>query len=151
MAAKDDDETHDIREAHGYGYHGNYAAFQAKDGLQIWDWSDIHNPTRLSYLELPGIGPGDYTNANWWTFWQALYIYVGGANQGIFIIRLIHRIWSSPSKVPSPILSQSSKPVASELGHSLQLRIYSLSPAMMHMDMQHSTLAILFIQSYSIH
>ncbi|MBV7335664.1 Ig-like domain-containing protein [Chloroflexi bacterium TSY] len=86
VASKDDEETHDIREAHGYGYHGNYVALQAKDGLQIWDWTDIQNPIRLSYLELPGIGPGDYANANWWTFWQAPYIYVSGANQGIFIV-----------------------------------------------------------------
>ncbi|MEM7126160.1 MAG: Ig-like domain-containing protein [Chloroflexota bacterium] len=92
---RDDEETFEIREAHGYGYSSTYTgefegtdlvALQARRGVQIWDWTDVQNPLRISYLHLDGVGGGDYTNANWWTFWQAPIIYVAGADSGIYII-----------------------------------------------------------------
>jgi DNA-binding beta-propeller fold protein YncE len=87
---KDDDETQEIREAHGYGYSssypGDYVALQAAYGIQIWDWTDIYNPTRLSYLQLPGIEDSDYALGAWWLSWQAPYIYVGGSGNGIYIV-----------------------------------------------------------------
>ncbi len=95
VSSKDDDETHEIREAHGYGYSSSYGgdfeqrdlvALQARQGVQIWDWTDVITPTQVSYLKLPDISGGDYTNANWWTFWQAPYIYIAGADSGIYII-----------------------------------------------------------------
>lgn len=95
VSSRDDDETFEIREAHNYGYSSSYGgefagkdlvAIQARRGVQIWDWTDIYTATRVSYLHMPGISGGDYTNANWWTFWQAPYIYVAGADSGIYII-----------------------------------------------------------------
>jgi DNA-binding beta-propeller fold protein YncE len=87
---KDDEETDQLREAHGYGYSssypGDYVAFQAAFGVQIWDWTDITNPVRLSYLQLPGIEDSDYTLGAWWLCWQAPYIYVGGSGNGIYIV-----------------------------------------------------------------
>ncbi|MCP5094721.1 MAG: hypothetical protein GY943_04130, partial [Chloroflexi bacterium] len=86
----DNEQTQDIREAHGYGFshhnNGQYVALQAANGIQIWDWTDIQNPTRLSYLVLPGIEASDYALGAWWLFWQAPYIYVGGSSNGIYII-----------------------------------------------------------------
>ncbi len=87
---KDDDDTQDIREAHGYGfsnsYPGDYVALQATLGVQIWDWSDVRNPEMVSYAHLPGIEPTDYSTAAWWLCWQAPYIYVGGSSNGIYIV-----------------------------------------------------------------
>jgi len=85
-----DDRTHTLREPHGYGMtyasDGDYVALQAVEGVQFWDWSDIHNPVRLSYLKLDGIEPSDYNRGAWWLFWQAPYVYVGGSSNGIYII-----------------------------------------------------------------
>lgn len=90
VSRKDDDDTFELREAHGYGYtrlNGrDVVALQAIRGVQFWDWTDIHAPVRLSYLELPGITKSDYSSANWWIFWQAPYLYVGGTGNGIYIV-----------------------------------------------------------------
>jgi len=87
---KDDAETHDIREAHGYGYSNSngldLVALQAALGIQIWDWTDIRNPVRLSYLRLPGIEDSNYALGAWWLCWQAPYVYVGGSGNGIYIV-----------------------------------------------------------------
>jgi DNA-binding beta-propeller fold protein YncE len=85
-----DDRTHTLREPHGYGRtnasDGDYVALQAVEGVQFWDWSDIHNPIRLSYLKLDGIEASDYHRGAWWLFWQAPYVYVGGSSNGIYIV-----------------------------------------------------------------
>jgi len=109
---KDDDETQEIREAHGYGFSSSYGkdlvALQAAYGLQIWDWTDITNPVRLSYLHLPGIEDSDYALGAWWLFWQAPYIYVAGSGNGIYIVdandpsnpALVERLGGQPNPVP---------------------------------------------------
>jgi len=87
---KDDEETQEIREAHGYGfsssYPGDLVALQAAYGIQIWDWTDIFNPVRMSYLHLPGVEDSDYALGAWWLSWQAPYIYIGGSGNGIYIV-----------------------------------------------------------------
>lgn len=84
--AKDDEETEDIREAHGYGYWGDHVVLQASYGVQFWDWSDVTAPKLVSYLKLPGVEASDYLAGAWWAFWQAPYVYVGGSQNGLFII-----------------------------------------------------------------
>ncbi|MBK8253001.1 MAG: Ig-like domain-containing protein [Polyangiaceae bacterium] len=84
--AKDDADTEDIREAHGYGYWGDYVVLQASLGIQIWNWADVTNPQMVSYLKLPGVSASDYIAGAWWAFWQAPYIYVGGSQNGLFIV-----------------------------------------------------------------
>ncbi len=86
VSAKDDDETEDLRESHGYGFWGDYVVLQASFGVQFWDWSDVMNPKLVSYLKLPGIVASDYIAGAWWAFWQAPYVYVGGSQNGLFIL-----------------------------------------------------------------
>jgi cytochrome c peroxidase len=90
VSRKEDNETQEIREAHGYGYSssysGDYVALQAARGIQFWDWTDVTNPTLLSYLILPGITDSNYSTGTWWLSWQAPYVYVGGASNGIYIV-----------------------------------------------------------------
>lgn len=86
VSAKDDDETEDIREAHGYGYWNDHVVLQASYGVQFWDWSDVTAPKLVSYLKLPGILPSDYIGGAWWAFWQAPYVYVGGSQNGLYIL-----------------------------------------------------------------
>ncbi|MDT0593662.1 Ig-like domain-containing protein [Glaciecola petra] len=85
----DNVDTNGIREAHGFGlsnsYPVNYAVVQAVDGIQFWDVSEVENLKLVNYLDLPGIVRGDYSG-DWWIFWQAPYVYVGGVEQGLYIV-----------------------------------------------------------------
>ncbi len=87
---REDAATHELREAHGYGFSSSagadLVALQAAYGIQIWDWTDVTHPIRLSYLHLPGIEDSNYALGAWWAFWQAPYIYVGGSGNGIYIV-----------------------------------------------------------------
>lgn len=112
VGRKDDAETHDLREAHGYGFSSSYGrdlvALQAALGIQIWDWTEVKNPVRLSYLHLPGIEDSNYALGAWWLCWQAPYIYVGGSGNGIYIVEasdprnpvLVNRGNGRPNPIP---------------------------------------------------
>lgn len=104
--------SRDIREAHAYGFHStanhDYVVLQATHGIQFWDWRDVQNPQRLSYLELPGVGPRGYSEGAWWVFWQAPYVYVSGAGNGLYIVdasdprnpHLVKRLNGQPNPLP---------------------------------------------------
>lgn len=62
-----------------------YTAHLTTDGIEIWDWTDIMQPRRVSGIVLPGVYPG-YTHGAWWLSWQAPYLYVSGAANGIYIV-----------------------------------------------------------------
>ncbi|GAB4207323.1 MAG: hypothetical protein OHK0022_35400 [Roseiflexaceae bacterium] len=82
--------TSELREAHAIGasnsYPGNYVVLQSGRGIEFWDWTDVARPLQLSRLRLPGIEFGDYGSATWQLFWQAPYVYVAVAEQGIYIV-----------------------------------------------------------------
>lgn len=108
VSSRDDDETEDIREAHGYGYCGDHVALQATKGVQFWDWSDVMSPKLVSYLHLPNVAASDYIAGAWWVFWQAPYVYVGGTANGLFIVDahdvenpvLVERGMGRPNPIP---------------------------------------------------
>lgn len=107
--SKDDDETQDIREAHGYGFWDDYVVLQSGKGVQFWDWSDVMNPKRVSTLDLPGVSASDYLVGAWWAFWQAPYVYVGGSQNGLYIVdasdvahpKLVDRGADRPNPIPT--------------------------------------------------
>ncbi len=68
------------------GYPGLYAVTNATNGIQFWDWTDVTNPVLVSELVLPGTQPSEYLFPSWWLFWQAPYVYVGAALNGLFIV-----------------------------------------------------------------
>ncbi len=90
VLTKDDDETEDIREAHGFGMSridGRlYVALQASFGIQIWDFTDPLAPVLASYPKLPGITDSDYGTGAWWLSFQGDRIYVGGSSNGLYIV-----------------------------------------------------------------
>jgi len=85
----DNADTHGLREAHGFSlaWHGNQLLLAAQGivGIQIWDVTDPHAIRLLSYLPIPGIAVGDYSG-DWWTFWQAPYLYVAGVDRGLTVV-----------------------------------------------------------------
>lgn len=84
-----------------------YTAHLAVDGIEIWDWTEMSSPRPVSHLKLDGIQPG-YSHGAWWLSWQAPYLYVSGAANGIYIVdttditqpRLIDRK-DAPNPVPT--------------------------------------------------
>ncbi len=86
-------ETGDFRENHGTGFsiQGGrfYAAIPTGYGVEIWDFTDVGPgtpPERVTAFDIPNIAAGDYTNTSWQLTWQAPYLYVANANQGITVI-----------------------------------------------------------------
>lgn len=92
VLTKVDASTEKIREGHGYGFFNingrDYVALQTIEGLQIWDWTDVLNPTLASNLALPGITESDYALGSWWIATQAKYLYVGGSGNGLYIVNV---------------------------------------------------------------
>lgn len=83
-------DTNVFREAHALPIaliNGKqYIAFQTTAGMQIWDFTDPLNPSRIGKIDLPGVTGGDYENVAWQSSWQGRYLYVSGGNLGIFVI-----------------------------------------------------------------
>lgn len=83
-------ETQDFVEAHGYGssssYPGDYAVFQARQGIQFWDLTDVRKPALIKKMTLPTINGSGYDNGVFSVFWQAPYIYTASSAHGIHII-----------------------------------------------------------------
>lgn len=83
-------ESVDLRETHNIGFYidgdRRFAAFPAAFGIQIWDMSQLDRPSLITRLSLPGIMPSDYTRPAWWVSWQAPWIYVAGASQGLYVV-----------------------------------------------------------------
>ncbi len=79
--------TSEFREPHSFGLgENNTIAIQTGKGIEIWDWSDVNNPVRLSKLAISGVNFGDYNNVSWQLFWQAPYLYVARGNAGLSIV-----------------------------------------------------------------
>ncbi|HEU4329100.1 MAG TPA: NPCBM/NEW2 domain-containing protein [Roseiflexaceae bacterium] len=82
--------TGELREAHAIGasnsYPGSYVVLQSGKGIEFWDWTDVARPVQLSRMRLPGVEFGDYGSVAWQLFWQAPFVYVAVAEQGIYIV-----------------------------------------------------------------
>ena len=56
-------------------------------GILFWDLSDISNPVQVGAIEFPGFFyPDAYARITMAVFWQAPYVYVAGADNGVFIV-----------------------------------------------------------------
>ena len=82
--------TKHFREPHSYGLariNGRrYMVFQNIVGIEIWDFTDLNQLEKVSELDLPNVDAGDYSNVSWQLTFQAPYLYVASAEQGIFIV-----------------------------------------------------------------
>ena len=79
-----------LREAHAFGmtksYGGkHYTFFQSNTGFQVWDLTDPAAISLVKDAPMPGSGPGNYTGI-WWLHLQAPYVYLAGAEQGLYVV-----------------------------------------------------------------
>ncbi len=85
-----DGRTSEFREAHAIGMatinDRRYISMHTTQGIEIWDFTDLNDPQQTSKLSLPGVNAGDYTSVAWQLWWQAPYLYVSAADQGVFIV-----------------------------------------------------------------
>ncbi|MCB9597619.1 MAG: Ig-like domain-containing protein [Sandaracinaceae bacterium] len=86
-----------MRETHSIGFSnidGRWAvvneltiALFEQGGIQFWDVSDPSAPEPVADLELPGFQyPDAYARVSLSVFWQAPYVYVGGSDNGVWIV-----------------------------------------------------------------
>lgn len=82
--------TSEFREPHAIGtaiVNGRrYLAIPSVKGVEFWDFTSIQDVKQVGKLTIPGVEGGDYGNVNWQMAWQSPYLYVAGANNGIYII-----------------------------------------------------------------
>lgn len=88
-------EERTLRESHSIGFSsqgGRWAVLNSLTrikvgGVQFWDIADTSAPKLVSTLDLPGFAyPDAYKRVTLSVFWQAPYVYVAGANNGVYII-----------------------------------------------------------------
>lgn len=82
--------TKEFREAHAFGTAKiggrQYVVVPSIKGIEFWDFTDINNIQQVKKLSLPTVNGGDYTNVAWQLWWQAPYVYVASANDGVYIV-----------------------------------------------------------------
>ena len=55
-------------------------------GIEFWDFTDVNDIRQVSKLALPTVHGGDYSNVTWQLWWQAPYVYVASAEDGMYIV-----------------------------------------------------------------
>ncbi|GER17824.1 PKD domain-containing protein [Variovorax boronicumulans] len=85
-----DGRTKELREPHSIGIASiggkQYVAVPSVFGVEFWDFTDINDIKQVKKLVLPNVNKGDYNNVSWQLWWQAPYLYVAAAEQGVFVI-----------------------------------------------------------------
>ncbi len=82
--------TSELREPHAIGtaiVNGRrYLSVPSVKGVEFWDFTSIDDVKQVGKLTIPGVEGGDYANVNWQMAWQSPYLYVAGANNGIYVV-----------------------------------------------------------------
>lgn len=79
-----------IRETHATGFSsigGHYIAVASLGGIELWDLTDVTAPVMLTDFTLPGVSyPDAYMRTVMSISWQAPFVYVGGSDNGIYVV-----------------------------------------------------------------
>jgi hypothetical protein len=79
-----------MRESHTAGFSpvgGRWMVTASLSGIEFWDVSDMRAVRMVREMVLPGVVyPDSYRRVVLSTFWQAPYVYVGAADNGLFIV-----------------------------------------------------------------
>ena len=81
-----------MRESHAIGFatlseEEEWAVTTGTLGIQFWDINNLETPEMLNYLEIDGIFyPDSYARVVLSVFWQYPWVYVAGADNGLYIV-----------------------------------------------------------------
>ena len=85
-----------MRESHALGFvhldeddpnAGEWMVATGVLGIEFWDVSDVTAPASVSYLQLPGVFyPDSYALVVLSVFWQYPYVFVAGADNGVYVV-----------------------------------------------------------------
>ncbi|KQV92837.1 LamG-like jellyroll fold domain-containing protein [Rhizobacter sp. Root1221] len=85
-----DGRTAEFREPHAMGaavINGRqYVVIPSTKGVEFWDFTDINDIQQVKKLVLPTVNAGDYSKVSWQLWWQAPYLYVASADDGMYIV-----------------------------------------------------------------
>jgi len=82
--------TAEFREPHAIGHATiagrQYLVVPSTRGIEFWDFTDVNDIRQVKKLELPSVNGGDYSRVTWQLWWQAPYVYVASADDGMYIV-----------------------------------------------------------------
>jgi DNA-binding beta-propeller fold protein YncE len=82
--------TAQFREPHAIGHAviggRQVLAVPSTQGVEFWDFTDIDDIRPVGKIALPTVDGGDYANVTWQLWWQAPYLYVAAADDGMYIV-----------------------------------------------------------------
>lgn len=82
--------TAEFREPHAIGHATiggrDYLAVPSTQGVEFWDFTDVNHLRQAGKIALPTVDGGDYANVTWQLWWQAPYVYVASADDGLYIV-----------------------------------------------------------------
>lgn len=82
--------TAEFREPHAIGQATiagrQYIVVPSTRGIEFWDFSDVNDIRQVGKLALPTVHGGDYSRVTWQLWWQAPYVYVASADDGMYIV-----------------------------------------------------------------
>lgn len=85
-----DGRTAEFREPHAIGQATiggrQYLVVPSIKGIEFWDFTDVNDIRQVGKLALPTVHGGDYSNVTWQLWWQAPYVYVASAEDGMYIV-----------------------------------------------------------------
>ncbi|MDR7299283.1 DNA-binding beta-propeller fold protein YncE [Pelomonas aquatica] len=105
--------TAQFREPHAIGQANidgrQYLAVPSTKGIEFWDFSDVNDIRQVAKLALPTVDGGDYSKVTWQLWWQAPYVYIASADDGMYIVdardpahpQLAQRGGGRPNPVPT--------------------------------------------------
>ena len=82
--------TAEFREPHAIGQATiagrQYLVVPSTRGIEFWDFTDVNDIRQVKKLALPTVNGGDYSKVSWQLWWQAPYVYVASADDGLYIV-----------------------------------------------------------------
>jgi DNA-binding beta-propeller fold protein YncE len=139
--------TAQFREPHAIGHatiHGRQViAVPSTQGVEFWDFTDIDDIRQVGKVALPTVDGGDYANVSWQLWWQAPYLYVASADDGLYIVDardparplLADRGAGRPNPVPTGELGGFRLGVVFTLGNHLVLSSMDAASGLSSLDL----------------
>lgn len=139
--------TAEFREPHAIGQATiagrQYLVVPSTRGIEFWDFTDVNDIRQVKKLALPTVNGGDYSRVSWQLWWQAPYVYVASADDGLYIVdardpahaMLARRGHGRPNPVPTGELGGFRVGPIFTMGNHLVLSSMEVSSGLASLDL----------------